>query len=230
MNQERKEYLERYRKENLRRIPLDVTKEMYEDIRSHADRSDRSVNGYIKYAVTKYMDTMDMILRDTSYRQRYTKEDLIKFVVSDQAVFEKMFVPAIISSDIDIVSFIYQLLDGDKLGSVADSRLSKYADDLKYKRTLIKLWNAKNEGNYTIEDVPQWVFDKIGKEIVYKTIEKQLTFSENSYDYTRMAGEIHFNLFGYKKLILYMEDRKIIGRYMKEKWMSEIEPKATESQ
>ena len=74
------------------------------------------------------------------------------------------------------------------------------------------------------------MFDKIGKDIVYKTIEKQLTFSENSYDYTRMAGEIHFNLFGYKKLILYMEDRKIIGRYMKEKWMSEIEPKETESQ
>lgn len=45
-----------YAKKNLKRIPLDVTKEKYEDIATAAKTAGESVNGYIKKAVDERME------------------------------------------------------------------------------------------------------------------------------------------------------------------------------
>ena len=45
-----------YAKKNLKRIPLDVTKEKYEDIATAAKSAGESVNGYIKKAVDDRME------------------------------------------------------------------------------------------------------------------------------------------------------------------------------
>lgn len=44
-----------YAKKNLKRIPLDVQKEKYEEIKAAADRVGETVNGYIKKAVDERM-------------------------------------------------------------------------------------------------------------------------------------------------------------------------------
>lgn len=44
----------RYAKENLKRIPLDVQKEKYEEIKAAAAEADETVNGYIKKAIAAY--------------------------------------------------------------------------------------------------------------------------------------------------------------------------------
>lgn len=41
----------KYRKENIKRIPLDVQKEKYEEIQTAAATVGESVNGYIKKAI-----------------------------------------------------------------------------------------------------------------------------------------------------------------------------------
>lgn len=40
-----------YAKKNLKRIPLDVTKEKYAEIKEASDKAGESVNGYIKKAI-----------------------------------------------------------------------------------------------------------------------------------------------------------------------------------
>lgn len=45
-----------YAKKNLKRIPLDVTKEKYQEIKTSADASGESVNGYIKKAIEQRMN------------------------------------------------------------------------------------------------------------------------------------------------------------------------------
>lgn len=45
-----------YAKEKLKRIPLDVRKEKYEQIKETAKRSGESVNGYIKKAIDMRME------------------------------------------------------------------------------------------------------------------------------------------------------------------------------
>ncbi|MGP1348463.1 MAG: hypothetical protein ACTTK0_02320 [Stomatobaculum sp.] len=52
---DRTEYLLRYAKEKLKRIPLDVKKEKYDQIKTAAEKSGESVNGYIKGAVNQRM-------------------------------------------------------------------------------------------------------------------------------------------------------------------------------
>ena len=47
----RTEYQLEYAKKNLKRIPLDVQKKKYEEIRAAAAAAGESVNGYIKTAV-----------------------------------------------------------------------------------------------------------------------------------------------------------------------------------
>ncbi len=42
-----------YAKNKLKRIPLDVTKEKYQEIKSAAETVNESVNGYIKKAIDK---------------------------------------------------------------------------------------------------------------------------------------------------------------------------------
>lgn len=45
-----------YARKSLKRIPLDVQKEKYEEIKSAAKRSGESVNGYIKKAIDERME------------------------------------------------------------------------------------------------------------------------------------------------------------------------------
>ena len=54
----KKQYDIQYAKENLKRIPLDVPKATYEEIKAHAEAHSESVNGFIKRAIT------DTIKRD----------------------------------------------------------------------------------------------------------------------------------------------------------------------
>lgn len=44
-----------YAKSKLKRIPLDVTKEKYQEIKAAAETANESVNGYIKKAVDERM-------------------------------------------------------------------------------------------------------------------------------------------------------------------------------
>ncbi|MDO5423168.1 MAG: hypothetical protein Q4F41_05525 [Eubacteriales bacterium] len=45
-----------YTKEKLERIPLDVQKEKYEEIKTAAEHAGESVNGYIKKAIDQRME------------------------------------------------------------------------------------------------------------------------------------------------------------------------------
>ncbi|NBH99837.1 hypothetical protein D7Y41_07630 [Anaerotruncus sp. 1XD22-93] len=55
LSEQRKEYLYDYQKAKLKRIPLDVPKEKYEKIKTVAQKTGESVNGYIKKAVDERM-------------------------------------------------------------------------------------------------------------------------------------------------------------------------------
>ena len=54
--EKRKNYLLNYKKENYKRIPLDINKDEYEKIKTHAIASDGSVNGFIKRAIKETME------------------------------------------------------------------------------------------------------------------------------------------------------------------------------
>ena len=56
LTEERKEYLKEYQKSKLKCIPLDVTKEKYDEIKTAADSAVESVNGYIKKAIDDRME------------------------------------------------------------------------------------------------------------------------------------------------------------------------------
>lgn len=45
----------KYKKAHIKRIPLDVQREKYEEIKSAADRAGETVNGYIKKAIDERM-------------------------------------------------------------------------------------------------------------------------------------------------------------------------------
>ena len=47
ITEKRKEYMYQYAKEKLKRIPLDVTKSTYEEIKIHAEAHGESVNGCV---------------------------------------------------------------------------------------------------------------------------------------------------------------------------------------
>jgi len=47
----------KYEKANIKRIPLDVQKDHYERIKAAADNVGESVNGYIKTAIERRMDS-----------------------------------------------------------------------------------------------------------------------------------------------------------------------------
>ena len=46
----------KYKKEKLKRVPLDLTKEKYQEVKNAADRAGSSVNGYIKTAIDEKID------------------------------------------------------------------------------------------------------------------------------------------------------------------------------
>jgi len=54
-NQKQSRY--KYAKENLKRIPLDVQKDKYEEIKAAAEKAGETVNGYIKKAIDKRMES-----------------------------------------------------------------------------------------------------------------------------------------------------------------------------
>ncbi len=56
LTEQRKESMYKYAKEKLKRIPLDVQKEKYEEIKLAADAAGESVNGYIKAAIDQRME------------------------------------------------------------------------------------------------------------------------------------------------------------------------------
>lgn len=56
LSDQRKEYLYEYQKTKLKRIPLDVTKEKYEEIKAAAEAADLPVNRYIKKAIDERME------------------------------------------------------------------------------------------------------------------------------------------------------------------------------
>jgi hypothetical protein len=55
MTEERKQFLAEYRKENMKRIPLDVSKDMYEEIKEAARLDGKKVNTFIKAAIAYYV-------------------------------------------------------------------------------------------------------------------------------------------------------------------------------
>lgn len=54
---DRTEYLLEFAKTHYKRIPLDVTKEKYEQIRSASSAVGETVNGYIKKAIDDRLNT-----------------------------------------------------------------------------------------------------------------------------------------------------------------------------
>lgn len=55
LSEQRKEYLYEYQKAKLKRVPLDVTKEKYEQIVTAAAAKNEKINGYIKKAIDERM-------------------------------------------------------------------------------------------------------------------------------------------------------------------------------
>ena len=62
LSEKRKESMLKYAKENLKRIPLDVPKKKYEEIKWHAQKRGETVNGFIKRAID------DTIVRDNEMK------------------------------------------------------------------------------------------------------------------------------------------------------------------
>ncbi len=58
-SEKKKQYDLQYAKEKLKRIPLDVQKDEYVTIKSHADKQGESVSGYIKKSIRTRMENED---------------------------------------------------------------------------------------------------------------------------------------------------------------------------
>lgn len=56
MSQERKNYLYDYQKKKLKRVPLDLKLEDYDNLKSAAEQAGQTVNGYIKQAIAEKME------------------------------------------------------------------------------------------------------------------------------------------------------------------------------
>ncbi|MCD8363016.1 MAG: hypothetical protein LUC98_08670 [Lachnospiraceae bacterium] len=56
LTEQRKEYLYSYQKSKLKRIPLDVQKEKYEEIKTAAGAAGETINGYIKKAIDERIE------------------------------------------------------------------------------------------------------------------------------------------------------------------------------
>ena len=55
ITEKRKETMMEYAKKNLKRVPLDVQKDYYDQIKAHAEERGESVNGFIKRAIDETM-------------------------------------------------------------------------------------------------------------------------------------------------------------------------------
>lgn len=56
ITEKRKDSMMEYAKKNLKRIPLDVQKQTYEDIKVHAEGRGETVNGFIKRSIKETME------------------------------------------------------------------------------------------------------------------------------------------------------------------------------
>lgn len=56
MTEDRKKYLYEYKKEKLKRVPLDLTLDFYNLVKSTAEDNKVSVNGYIKQAIAEKIE------------------------------------------------------------------------------------------------------------------------------------------------------------------------------
>lgn len=56
MTFDKNKYMNEYKKDKLKRIPLDVSKEKYSEIQEHALNSGESINGFIKRAIDETME------------------------------------------------------------------------------------------------------------------------------------------------------------------------------
>ena len=65
-NEAKRKYDIQYAKEKLKRIPLDVKKEKYEEIKAAADAVNEPVNGYIKKAIDERMERDSKALSSTA--------------------------------------------------------------------------------------------------------------------------------------------------------------------
>lgn len=65
-NEAKRKYDIQYAKEKLKRIPLDVKKEKYEEIKAAADAVNEPVNGYIKKAIDERMERDSRSLSSTA--------------------------------------------------------------------------------------------------------------------------------------------------------------------
>ena len=70
LSEQRKESMYKYAKEKLKRIPLDVQKEKYEEIKTHANAQKESVNGYIKKAIDMRMENDNITLPNNIDKQK----------------------------------------------------------------------------------------------------------------------------------------------------------------
>lgn len=55
-NAKKKAYNQAYTKENYKRVPLDLRKEKYDEVKEAADRTGHTVNGYIKTAIDEKLE------------------------------------------------------------------------------------------------------------------------------------------------------------------------------
>lgn len=62
MTSDRKEYLYNYHKERFHRVPLNLEKQKYEEIKAAASAVGESVNGYIKRAIDERMSKAHQIV------------------------------------------------------------------------------------------------------------------------------------------------------------------------
>lgn len=76
MNDQQKEKLKEYKKDNLKRIPLDVTHDFYIRILQHAGLDGRSVNGYIKRSLEMMMNMEDELEKERNDKNTRLREKL----------------------------------------------------------------------------------------------------------------------------------------------------------
>lgn len=58
MSEERKNYLYSYKKQRLKRVPLDMQIADYEALKATADQAGQTVNGFIKQAIAEKLERM----------------------------------------------------------------------------------------------------------------------------------------------------------------------------
>ena len=56
MKQNRTKYINDYKKEHVKRVPFEVSKDKYDEIKEHAANNKETVNGFIKRAIDETIE------------------------------------------------------------------------------------------------------------------------------------------------------------------------------